>query len=126
MTLITGGAFQGKTSYAMQFSDSVTDGVSCEICDAKTSKILRNYHILVRRLLDSGVDAEVFTKELCIENPECIILIDEIGCGIIPMEKSERIWREAVGICGCILAENAENVIRMVCGIPTAIKGDLL
>ncbi|MBR6242734.1 MAG: bifunctional adenosylcobinamide kinase/adenosylcobinamide-phosphate guanylyltransferase, partial [Ruminococcus sp.] len=65
-----------------------------------------------------------FTQELCRNSPEMIIVIDEIGCGIVPVEKSERVWRENVGRCGCIIAENSELVIRVVCGIPTVIKGD--
>ena len=127
MILITGGAYQGKTSYVQaHFSDAVTDGAVCSFDDAACAKILNNYHILVRRLLDAGADAEAFTEAVCKANPDCIILIDEIGSGIIPLEKPERIWRETVGRCGCMLAENADSVIRLVCGIPTAIKGELL
>ncbi len=127
MILITGGAYQGKTAYAQtHFSYTVSDGADCEFDAAKSAKILTNYHILVRRLMTSGIDAEVFTAALCRENPACIVLLDEIGSGIIPMDKSERIWRETVGRAGCILAENAKTVIRLVCGIPTALKGELL
>ena len=49
--------------------------------------------------------------------------MDEIGCGIVPMEKSERVWRENAGRCGCIIAANSVKVIRIVCGIPDIIKG---
>ena len=127
MILITGGAYQGKTAYVqVHFQSEITDGADCEFESAKSSKILRNYHILIRRLIASQQDAEAFTKELCCENPECVILMDEVGSGIIPMNKEERFWRETVGRCGCMIAEKSETVIRMICGIPTAIKGDLL
>ena len=127
MILITGGAYQGKKAYAQQhFLYPITDGADCSFDTAKTTKMLKNYHILVRRLLECGSDAEAFTHLLCAENPDCVILLDEIGSGIIPMEKSERIWRETVGRCGCILAEKSDTVIRLVCGIPTVIKGKLL
>ena len=127
MILITGGAYQGKTEYAKaHFQFEITDGAVCDDKAAKTSKILKNYHILVRRLTESGMDAERFTRELCTVNPDCVVLINEVGSGIIPLEKSERIWRETVGRAGCILAENADSVIRLVCGIPTALKGELL
>ena len=127
MILITGGAYQGKTAYAQAHVPfAITDGACCDFEEAKSSKILKNYHILVRRAADAGMDAEAFTEKLCQENPDCIILIDEIGSGIIPMEKPERIWRETVGRCGCIIAAHADSVIRLVCGIPTAIKGALL
>ena len=127
MILITGGAYQGKTAYIQAHVPcAVTDGAVCTFAEAKTAKILKNYHILVRRLTAAGTDAECFTGALCSENPYCIILIDEIGSGIIPMDKSERMWRETVGRCGCILAGNARAVIRLVCGIPVAVKGELL
>ena len=127
MILITGGAYQGKTAYAQAHVPyEMTDGSCCAFDEVKRAKILKNYHILVRRLIDADMDAEAFTQELCAENPACIILIDEIGSGIIPLEKSERIWRETVGRCGCIIAAHADSVIRLVCGIPTPLKGALL
>ena len=127
MILITGGAYQGKTAYVKaHFQHEITDGAVCMFDTAKSAAILTNYHMLIRRLTESGMDAESFTRAFCSENPDCIVLLDEIGSGIIPMEKQERIWRETVGKAGCILAENSEAVIRLLCGIPTAIKGELL
>lgn len=126
MILITGGAYQGKTAYAKaRFSGIVTDGAACDIEAAKSAEILKNYHLLLRRAAAAGTDAEAFTRALCAANPDCVVLLDEIGSGIIPMERSERMWRESVGRAGCILAESAHTVIRLVCGIPTAIKGEL-
>ena len=127
MILITGGAYQGKTAYVKaHFQYEITDGAVCPLDAANSAAILTNYHILIRRLTESGMDAESFTRDFCSENPDCIVLINEIGSGIIPMEKQERIWRDTVGRAGCILAENADSVIRLICGIPTAIKGELL
>lgn len=127
MILITGGAFQGKTAYAQaHFHCQITDGADCGFEDAKSAKMLKNYHILVRRLSEAGENPEAFTRTFCTDNPDCIVLMNEIGSGIIPLDKTERIWRESTGRCGCILAEKANHVIRMVCGIPNAIKGELL
>lgn len=127
MILITGGAYQGKTAYVKaHFQQEMTDGAVCPFDAAKSAAIITNYHILVRRLTESGIEAESFTREICSENPDCIVLLDEIGSGIIPMDRQERIWRETVGRAGCILAEHAQAVIRLICGIPTALKGELL
>ena len=57
--------------------------------------------------------------------PEIIFIINEIGCGIIPLEKSERIWREQTGRAGTVIAKNSDTVVRIICGIPTVIKGEL-
>lgn len=127
MILIIGGAYQGKNAYAKaHFQHDITDGRHCTFQEAKAAEILNNYHILIQRLMQAGADAISFTAQLCTENKQCVIILDEIGCGIIPMEKQERIWRETVGRCGCILAEHADSVIRLVCGIPAAIKGESL
>ena len=47
-------------------------------------------------------------------NPDLIFICDEVGNGIIPLEKSERDYRECVGRVLCVLAEKAERVERYV------------
>lgn len=125
MIMVTGGAFQGKTAYAMRkfglAESDIADGSDSPFEEIKTARCIKNYHKLVKRL---GADSISFTEELLLTNPDAVIVMDEIGCGIVPMEKSERIWRENVGRCGCIIAANSEKVIRIVCGIPAFIKGD--
>ena len=123
MIMVTGGAYQGKTAYVTGClglaEKDISDGAICSIETLKTARCITNYHELVRRLGDECIS---FTDELCRTNKDAIIIIDEIGCGIVPMEKSERVWRENVGRCGCVIAAHSEKVIRMVCGIPTIIK----
>ena len=55
-------------------------------------------------------------------NPHLISICDEVGNGIIPLEKSERDYRECVGRVLCVLAEKAERVERVHCGISQKIK----
>jgi len=123
MVMITGGAYQGKKVYVTEkfgFSETdIADGAVCEFELLKSAPCIINYHILVKRLGDECI---TFTKELCRSNPDTVIIIDEIGCGIVPLDKSERVWRENVGRCGCIIASCADTVIRIVCGIPVIIK----
>lgn len=51
-----------------------------------------------------------------------IIVTDEIGYGIVPIEKQERLYREMTGRLCCILAKEAEEVWRVCCGIGQRIK----
>ena len=51
-----------------------------------------------------------------------MITLDEVGCGIVPLEKSERNYREAVGHAGQMLAAAAVEVYRVQCGIAARIK----
>lgn len=126
MKLIIGGAFQNKKTYVIQNykipENKITDGCSCEFSEAVNAVCIGNYHMLVKRLINAGTDPIKFTENLCAENSDLIIIMDEIGCGIIPIERSERLWRETVGKCGCIIAEKASRVTRITCGIPAVIK----
>lgn len=127
MILITGPACAGKTRWCMAALApfAVCDGGACTPEEALTAPCVTRYHLLVRRMTETGADPLAFTERLCRENPGCIVLLDEIGCGIVPLERGERLWREQTGRCGCLLAEHAETVVRLCCGIPAAIKGTL-
>lgn len=124
MIFITGGAYQGKTEYAVhQFGINKNDIIHGGEASKLPERIncIAEYHLYIRRLLEENTDPLEVTKKLDAD----IVIMDEIGCGIIPLEKEERIWREQTGMAGCILAERAETVIRMTCGIPQIIKGTL-
>lgn len=129
MVLITGGAFQGKRTLAKRLygltDGDVLNGAECVFNEVFTAAAISDYHELVRRLIADNIDAVEFTERLCAENPHAVIIMNEIGCGIIPLEKSERIYREEVGRAGCVIAAHSETVIRVSCGIPEVIKGEL-
>ena len=126
MILITGGAYQGKTEFAVKklniSESSIADGKTCSPDTAKNSVCIKNYHELVKRL---GNECTEFTENLCRNGKTSVIIIDETGCGIVPLDEKERTWRENTGRCGCIIAENSDTAVRMVCGIPQVIKGVL-
>lgn len=126
MIMVTGGAYQGKTAFVTErlgiAHDEIIDGRICTPEEALSARCITCFHTLVKRLGDESIP---FTEGLCRTNKSAVIIIDEIGCGIVPMEKSERVWRENVGKCGCIIAARSDSVIRLVCGIPSAIKGEM-
>ena len=62
-------------------------------------------------------------KELYEKNPQIVVVTDEVGYGIVPMEAEERAWREACGRVCTVLAQQAEEVVRVCCGIGRRIKG---
>ena len=128
MIMITGGAFSGKKDYAKKrfsFSDEdILNGGECTLEAVFTAKCVADYQFLVKRLLEENEDAQEFTERLCKEAPNAVVIINEIGAGIIPLGKSDRIWREETGRSGCLIARNSSEVIRLACGIPTIIKGE--
>lgn len=128
MILITGGAYQGKTDYAIKkfgFSENeIADGADNTDTLLKV-KCITHFEKFVFRIYESGGDMISETDRILSHNPNVIILMTEIGSGIIPLEKDERKKREYAGKIGCLLAEKADTVIRMTCGIPTVIKGKM-
>ena len=54
---------------------------------------------------------------------KAVVVCDEVGSGVIPVDSAKREAREATGRFCCRLAERAETVVRLVCGIPTVLKG---
>ena len=53
------------------------------------------------------------------KNPELVIVTDEIGCGIVPMDPFQREVREQSGRVCTALAGKARRVHRVICGIGT-------
>ena len=54
-----------------------------------------------------------------------IVTAAELGGGIVPLDPKERKARERAGQLSCLLAARAGTVVRMFCGIPTVLKGEL-
>lgn len=129
MILIIGGAYEGKTQYAVKnlgiTESEILDGKTCEYRDLFSAKAVNNFHLLIKRLVESGENTLEFVDKVYNSNPTITIISDEIGCGIIPLEKSDRIWREETGKACCKIAEMSDVVVRINCGIPTVIKGEL-
>ena len=60
----------------------------------------------------------------CSDRPGTVIFItNEVGLGIVPENALARCYRDLVGRCNQIVAEEADRVIFMTCGIPMYLKG---
>ena len=53
-----------------------------------------------------------------------VAIATEIGGGVVPLDPAERERREAAGRLACLLAERAETVVRVCCGLPQLLKGE--
>ena len=54
-----------------------------------------------------------------------VVVATEVGGGVVPIDPAERAARETAGRLSCLLAERADTVVRVFCGIPMALKGEL-
>lgn len=114
MILIVGGMASGKRGYAMARlgygPEQMADGVLDE------RPVLYNLQDLVAR--DPSATADLFDALAGKE----VVICNEVGSGVIPADPRQRAEREATGRLCNRLAVSAEEVVRMVCGIPTVIK----
>ncbi|HNW04526.1 MAG TPA: bifunctional adenosylcobinamide kinase/adenosylcobinamide-phosphate guanylyltransferase [Oscillospiraceae bacterium] len=123
MKLIIGGVGSGKLEYAAKLAGVRPEEAAMDLESAKGAKILSGLHRCVREAMEAGEDPDLLVDELLAANPEILVISDEIGCGIVPLDPFERRWREKVGRVCCRLAGRADEVIRMDCGCPQKIKG---
>ncbi len=54
-----------------------------------------------------------------------VVIATEIGGGVVPIDARERAHREAAGRLACMLAARADTVVRVCCGLPQVLKGEL-
>lgn len=123
MIFITGGAFQGKEEYVRkQYQpEKIVDAGDASEEQLWESDCILNYHRLVRKQVERGEDALSAARKLASQNPRVIITMDEVGSGVIPLDKTERVYRKEAGRTAVFFAKEAKEVYRMVCGIPQNI-----
>ena len=131
MILIIGGFAQGKLHYVKQSYVRCEDGRKVAVLNgtlelpAETGAlqvIVNHLHHSIREQRRQETAPEAMIEHFCKEHPDCILICDEIGNGIVPMEAEERIYRERTGRILEQLAAQADEVVRVVCGIGQKIK----
>lgn len=128
MDLYVGGSSQGKLSYVVNKynipygEETIADGRVCTREELFTKKIVIHFHEYIRRLLEEEIELEELITQVLRKNPEIIIISNEVGYGIVPMEKKDRVYREVVGRCLTVLAKKATIFERIVCGFGMRLK----
>lgn len=126
MIFVTGGCFQGKQQWVLQNCQvqpfRVADGAVCSMEAIKSAGVLDHFHLLVRRWMQAGKIPADETEKILSDNPYIVIITDEIGSGIVPLDVKEREWREVHGRICCQLAGRADAVFRVIAGIGQKIK----
>ena len=88
----------------------------------KKNYIAAKGYIISISISKEGEPIDDLAEELIRKNPELILITDEIGYGIVPVDRMEREYREQTGrVCTC-LAAYSEKVYRVMCGIGQVIK----
>ncbi|MCI5856905.1 MAG: bifunctional adenosylcobinamide kinase/adenosylcobinamide-phosphate guanylyltransferase [Agathobacter sp.] len=132
MKLVIGGYAQGKLCYVLQ----KTGEADCMIYDAslpddtqqkeaeESNRILvvNHLHKWIREMLTAGKEPEQLLFPFLRKNQNCIVICDEIGNGIVPIDPLEREYRERTGRILIEIAKQADEVVRIICGIGQKIK----
>lgn len=110
MILIVGPLWSGKRAVAKKLLR----------CDE--AELARRAVWDVQELAREDIELEKTADELSASE---VVIATEVGGGVVPVDDAERAARERAGRLCCLLAERAETVVRVFCGIPKAIKGEL-
>lgn len=152
MEVYFGGAFQGKLEYVLEKKGclKVADGAGCSLKDIKEAQVLNHLHLYIKRLTykegaaynttvddtitaDDAITVDTTAKtmpaaeiinDIYEANPDIILICDEVGGGIVPLKKEDRIYREAVGRALCCAVKKSDRVERVMCGIGQCLKCD--
>ena len=129
MKLIIGGYAQGKLKYAVSkynvAEEHVFEGTlpaNEEAEKIEGAVIVSSLHKWIKKRIKEGGRPEEEISSFVKKHADAIIICDEIGNGIVPMDPFERVYRERTGRILVKLAEDAEEVERVVCGIAQKIK----
>ena len=119
MILVIGGAGQGKLAAALRNTGYTEADVTTT--PGADRPVLNGMADAVRAALAAGEAQEQTVSKLL---QHAVVICDEVGCGVVPMERFEREWRENVGRICCTLAGKSDVVVRVFCGIPMVLKGE--
>lgn len=128
MKLIIGGCGQGKLRYVCDtyecepklIYDSCLPELDKEVCLEVV--VVNHFHQYVRDIVQHADQSTLNVKELLEKYPNCVIISDEVGNGIVPMDAFERKYRDCLGNLLIELAKSADEVVRVICGLGQKIK----
>ncbi|MCR5295275.1 MAG: bifunctional adenosylcobinamide kinase/adenosylcobinamide-phosphate guanylyltransferase [Lachnospiraceae bacterium] len=110
MIFITGPYYSGKRAFARAlFGWSEEELAVNAVLDAQ-------------KLAENEDNLEALADRL---SAHPVVIAVEVGGGVVPMDPLERKNRERAGRLACLLAARAETAVRMCCGLPEILKGEL-
>ncbi|MCI7275381.1 MAG: bifunctional adenosylcobinamide kinase/adenosylcobinamide-phosphate guanylyltransferase [Lachnospiraceae bacterium] len=126
MKLVIGGYANGKLDYVLGRPEAqayrVYDGCLPEEAEWLEQVIIDHLNLWIKKQLEEQQNPEQRLDEFLKQCPDCILISDEIGNGIVPMDAFEREYREKTGRILIELAKQADEVVRVVCGIGQKLK----
>ena len=123
MIFVFGGAYQGKTEYALkEFGRETVCDVSEQGEPDFAKDVITGIDGFAARLAAEGKEPAEYFEVRREQWKDCILIVTDISQGVVPVEKALRTAREANGRLMIYLAAEAEQVHRVFCGIGKRIK----
>ena len=107
MIFITGPLYSGKRDYA------------CSLLNCGAEELEKHAVWDVQERARDCADLDTLADELAQHE---VVIATEVGGGVVPIDAKERAAREAAGRLSVLLAQKAERVVRVFCGLPMALK----
>ena len=130
MKVVTGGRYNGKLEYVTEelgFSGSeILDLGNTDIAEAlsvmKDHPVLYHLEAFIKKAIPKEIDFNAVIESYVQARPDCVIVCDEVGSGIVPVKREDDEWREAVGRIMCRLACKAGGITRITYGVAEEIR----
>ena len=120
MVLIIGGAYQGKLDFAKTaFTLSEDDIFTCTSLEIDFSK--RCIYQIETFAFHHPDPVEYFRAHRQ-EWENSVLILRDIFCGVVPMGAENRLWRQKTGRLAQYLAQEAQQVSRVFCGLEQKLK----
>ncbi len=123
MKLYIGGCFQGKREAVIK-NENIKNIINAENADMEemlSAEGIYGIDGFIRKNLDESLVNELADRFIS-ENKNVVIINNEVGYGVVPIDKNERLFRELNGRFNIRIAQSSDEVYRVVSGICTRIK----
>ncbi len=123
MIFVFGGAYQGKTEYALQEFEAET---VCDISEEGepdfSRDIITGIDGFAARCTAKGIEPAEYFAARRSQWTDSILIVTDVSQGVVPIDSEVRAAREANGRLMIYLAKEADQVHRVFCGIGKRIK----
>lgn len=120
MILIIGGAYQGKLDFAKETLGIASEDV--HICTGESIDFSRSCIYKIEEFTYSHPDPVGYFKANRERWEDCILICEDLFCGVVPMGAENRAWRQKTGRLCQYLAKEASQVSRIFCGLEQRLK----
>ncbi len=120
MILVIGGSHQGKKGFVCEKYNITSERMYGSLVDEDGTYAVYDLQQIIRDNLD--LDVKKIVMDYTESHPDVIIICNEIGNGLVPIDEKDRYYRDVTGEILIEIARKATEVWRVICGIGQKIK----